>query len=293
MLAKLDEARAGIARRCLLLLRSRAAGPMIVATAVFALVAGVGALTSYVADVPEGTGSGDGTSFLLSPSDSNDEMLTRLTDYTLSWNKDPSSMAAGGQMLSDASTMIEQLAARLETTPDDIEGWRMLGWSYFHTARYEQAAVAYSRAVELDPHSSELKLLYEEAKAKAGANGNATAANGNATALSLQAQVGGDGVERSGVEKPTKTEALAPSDHDAQIEAMVDGLADRLQRSPHDVEGWTLLMRSQVVLGEREVAATTFRKALQAFKDDEAASDKVTAAAIKLGLKTGAEEVVK
>jgi len=286
MLAKLDEARAGIARRCLLLLRSRAAGPMIVATAVFALVAGVGALTSYVADVPEGTGSGDGTSFLLSPSDSNDEMLTRLTDYTLSWNKDPSSMAAGGQLLSDASTMIEQLAARLETTPDDIEGWRMLGWSYFHTARYEQAAVAYSRAVELDPHSSELKLLYEEAKAKAGANGNATA-------LSLQAQVGGDGVERSGDEKPTKTETLAPSDHDAQIEAMVDGLADRLQRSPHDVEGWTLLMRSQVVLGEREVAATTFRKALQALKDDETASDKITAAAIKLGLKIGAEDVVK
>ena len=53
---------------------------------------------------------------------------------------------------------------------------------------------------------------------------------------------------------------------------MVDGLADRLESSPRDVEGWTRLMRSRVVLGEREVAATAFRKALDVFKDDAAAS---------------------
>jgi hypothetical protein len=44
-------------------------------------------------------------------------------------------------------------------------------------------------------------------------------------------------------------------------------------------------MRSRVVLGEREVAATAFRKALEVFKDDSAASDKIRAAAIGLGLK--------
>jgi hypothetical protein len=44
-------------------------------------------------------------------------------------------------------------------------------------------------------------------------------------------------------------------------------------------------MRSQVVLGEREVAATAFRKALEVFKDDSTASSKITAAAIELGLK--------
>ena len=63
--------------------------------------------------------------------------------------------------------MIERLATRLETTPEDIEGWRMLGWSYFHTARYEQAATAFARAAELDPNSAEIKLSYEEAKVKA------------------------------------------------------------------------------------------------------------------------------
>ena len=66
---------------------------------------------------------------------------------------------------------------------------------------------------------------------------------------------------------------------------MVDGLASRLESSPHDVDGWARLMRSRVVLGEREVAATAFRKALEVFKDDQAASGKITAAAIALGLK--------
>jgi hypothetical protein len=44
-------------------------------------------------------------------------------------------------------------------------------------------------------------------------------------------------------------------------------------------------MRSRVVLGEREVAATAFRKALDVFKDDSAASAKIAAAATELGLK--------
>jgi cytochrome c-type biogenesis protein CcmH len=66
---------------------------------------------------------------------------------------------------------------------------------------------------------------------------------------------------------------------------MVEGLANRLESSPRDVEGWTLLMRSRVVLGEKEGAATTFRKALEVFKDDTAASGKIAAAATELGLK--------
>jgi hypothetical protein len=44
-----------------------------------------------------------------------------------------------------------------------------------------------------------------------------------------------------------------------------------------------LLIRSRVVLGENEVAATAFRKALEVFKDDSAASGKITAAAIEFG----------
>ena len=275
MQGKLNEAEA-VAARPALLSRLR----LIVAAAAFLLVAGIGAVTSYVVDPPEATGSGDTTSFSLSRSGSDGEMLARLTDYARSiGTEEPASMAAAGKLLPDVNTMIERLAARLETTPEDIEGWRTLGWSYFHTARYEQAATAYARAVELDPSSAELKLSYEEAKAKASESDNLE------TASSLQTEAFGKGGDGLSVEKITKSEAMPPRERDAAIRSMVDGLADRLESSPRDVEGWTLLMRSRVVLGERDVAATAFRKALEVFKDDSAASGKITAAAIELGLK--------
>jgi cytochrome c-type biogenesis protein CcmH len=155
----------------------------------------------------------------------------------------------------------------------------MLGWSYFHTARYEQAATAYARAAELDPSSAELKLAYEEAKSKASEGHNLE------TASSLQTEAVGEGGDGPSVEKITKSEAMPPHEHNSEMRSMVDGLADRLASSPRDVEGWTLLMRSRVVLGETEVAATVFRKALEVFKDDSAASGEITAAAIGLGLK--------
>jgi len=257
-----------------------AAGTLIVAAAAFLLVAGIGAVTSYVGDPPEATGSGDTISFSLSRSGSNGEMLARLTDYTRSiGTEEPAAMAATGKLLPDVNTMIERLTARLETTPEDIEGWRMLGWSYFHMARYEQAATAYARAVELDPSSAELKLSYEEAKAKASESANLE------TASSLRTEAVGKGGDGPSVEKPAKSEAMPPRERDAAILSMVNGLADRLESSPRDVEGWILLMRSRVVLGEREVAATAFRKALEVFKDDSAASGKITTAAIELGLK--------
>jgi cytochrome c-type biogenesis protein CcmH len=275
MRGKLNEAEADAARPALL---SRLR--LIEAAAAFLLVAGIGAVTSYVVDPPEATGSGDTTSFSLSRSGSDGEMLARLTDYARSiGTEEPASMAAAGKLLPDVNTMIERLAARLETTPEDIEGWRMLGWSYFQTARYEQAATAYARAVELDPSSAELKLSYEEAKAKASESDNLE------TASSLQTEAVGKGGDGLSVEKITKSEAMPPHERDAAIRSMVDGLADRLESSPRDVEGWIRLMRSRVVLGEREVAATAFRKALEVFKDDSAASGEITAAAIELGLK--------
>jgi cytochrome c-type biogenesis protein CcmH/NrfG len=288
---KLNEAEADAARLALLSrLRSSSwgfgqdlrgtPGALIVAAAVFLLVVGIGVATSYVGDPPEATSSGDTISLSPSRSGSDGEMLARLTDYTRSiGTEEPASMAAAGKLLPDVNTMIERLAARLATTPEDIEGWRMLGWSYFRTARYEQAATAYARAVELDPRSAELKLSYEEAKAKASESDNLE------TASFLQTEAVGKGGDGLSIEKITKSEAMPPREHDAAIRSMVDGLADRLESSPLDVEGWTLLMRSRVVLGEREVAATAFRKALEVFKDDSAASGKITAAAIELGLK--------
>jgi cytochrome c-type biogenesis protein CcmH/NrfG len=287
---KLSEAEADAARLALLSqLRSSSWGlsldlrrvgqTLIAPAAVFLLVAAIGAAVSYVADPPEASNSADTTSSSVSGSGSDGEMLASLTDYTRSiGSEDAASAPAGGKSLPDVNTMIERLAARLETTPEDLEGWQMLGRSYFHTARYEQAATAFARAMELDPGSAELKSSYEEAKSKASNSANSE------TASSLETGAVGTRGDGPGVEKIAESEATPPHEREAQIRSMVDGLADRLESSPRDVEGWTRLMRSRVVLGEREVAATAFRKALEVFKDDSAASAKITAAATELGL---------
>jgi cytochrome c-type biogenesis protein CcmH len=245
---------------------------LIVAAAAFLLVAGIGAAT-YLGDLPEATGSA-------ARSGSDGEILAQLKSYTRSIGAaEPASNAAAAKPLPDVNTMIERLAARLETTPDDIKGWQMLGWSYLNTARYEQAATAYARALALDPNSAEIKLSYEDAKAKAAEGNNSE------TAPALQTETVGKGSDGPNVGKNAQSEAMPPHQNDTVVRSMVDRLADRLESSPRDVEGWTLLMRSRVVRGEREIATTALRKALEVFKDDPAASGTISATAIELGLK--------
>jgi cytochrome c-type biogenesis protein CcmH len=229
-----------------------------VGAGVFLLVAGVGAITSFIQQAPA-TGSDPVTSASSRPAQGGDS-LARLGDYVRSAAASQAAdVPAAGNLLPDVNSMIERLAARLETTPDDVNGWRMLGWSYFNTGQHELAASAYARAVELDPKSADLKRAYEEARAKS-----------------------------SGLRVAAKTEPkpAASAEGNAAIRAMVDGLATRLEQSPRDLEGWARLMRSRVVLGEKEIAATAFRKALTVFKDDAAATGKLNAAALELGLKT-------
>src|SRR5688572_7010185 len=108
------------------------AGTLTVSAAVFLLVAGIGGATSYFAGSPQATASGDTSSISRSHSP-NGELLASLKDYTRSIGaEEPAPAAAASKLLPDVNTMTERLAARLEAAPDDVKGWRMLGWSYFN-----------------------------------------------------------------------------------------------------------------------------------------------------------------
>lgn len=50
----------------------------------------------------------------------------------------------------DIDDMVASLAARLEDDPEDLEGWKMLGRSYFHLQDWTRAVAAYERAMELE-----------------------------------------------------------------------------------------------------------------------------------------------
>jgi cytochrome c-type biogenesis protein CcmH len=65
---------------------------------------------------------------------------------------------------------------------------------------------------------------------------------------------------------------------------MVDGLANRLERSPRDADGWIKLIRSRVVLGESNLAKQALARGLEVFADDGPERDRIAAAALQLGL---------
>lgn len=207
-----------------------------------------------------------------------DKLVAQLDDYARSIEPaKPAPTVAESQMVPDVEVMIERLAARLESAPDDVQGWRMLGWSYLNTGRFQQAASAYAKAIELDPSSAEIRLAYENAKAKASEGGVPDVS-------SSQRESGATGGSEPSAQTGDGSDNRAVHEAHASVRSMVDGLAERLETSPRDVGGWVHLVRSRIVLGETELAAAAFRKALDVFKDDSHASAALAAAAIELGL---------
>lgn len=63
---------------------------------------------------------------------------------------------------------ITQLEARLKSNPDNVEDWQMLGWSFFETGKFAEAATAYRRATTLAPKSAVIWSSLGEALVMAG-----------------------------------------------------------------------------------------------------------------------------
>jgi cytochrome c-type biogenesis protein CcmH len=146
--------------------------------------------------------------------------------------------------------MVNRLATRLREDGSDAEGWVRLARSYkvLGDAARLQAAVADARRA-LASDTAKL-ATFEEALKNLDSESAAAPAPPPAVATA-----------------PAQT----PADQDQMIRGMVDRLAARLRQDGSDVNGWIMLVRSYLVLGEREraeAAVTTARGALEAKPDD-------------------------
>ena len=77
---------------------------------------------------------------------------------------------------------------------------------------------------------------------------------------------------------------MEPADRSAMIRGVVDCLANRLEKSPHDADGWIKLIQSRMVLGETELARQALARGIEAFTDDNQQRARIVTAAQKLGL---------
>lgn len=78
--------------------------------------------------------------------------------------------------------------------------------------------------------------------------------------------------------------ALPAEDRQRMIDGMVEGLAKKLEANPRDADGWVRLLRSRMVLGQRDRAARDLATARKALAGDASGLSKINAAAAQFGI---------
>jgi cytochrome c-type biogenesis protein CcmH len=82
-----------------------------------------------------------------------------LYSHVSNWNPDVAARADEGTRL------IAQLAERMRSTPDDVQGWQLLANSYIALGRYQEAAEAYRQLWNRTPRpDNDLKVAYAESQ---------------------------------------------------------------------------------------------------------------------------------
>ncbi len=286
-----------------------------------------------------------------------------------SMNKDAGSTTSVTGTDSEAAPSVDEVIAglekKLQENPDDAESWRMLGWSYFETAKFAESATAMKRATTLDPDNPEYWSMLGEALVMTSDGKqvppDAAVAFRNALKydakdpraryfLAVQKDIAGDHkgaindwfalledtpadapyaadirrvigqvAENEGIDVATRLAKSAPAaptggittdgpatataaipgpsrqqmkdaaalpagQQEAMIANMVDGLDKRLQANPNDANGWIMLIRSRMQLGQTVQARQALDRGLKAFKNDGAEAKRIREAAAALGV---------
>lgn len=217
----------------------------------------------------------------------------------------------------DLRGLIAQLSVRVRQSPNNAQGWMLLGRGYLTLGDGGDAAAAFKRALAVAPSDARPAILsaYGEALTLASAGAVTPAAeqafnevlkanpkdqaaryflglayasrrdNAKAIAIweSLLADTPGNAAWRTALVDrlaALKMQGGAAPD----ISAMVAGLAARLKRQPDDPQGWQRLIRAYVVLGDNGKARAALADARVAMKDNVSALVALDAEAAELKL---------
>ena len=202
----------------------------------------------------------------------------------------------------DMDDAIARIEARLAETPDDVRGWQVIAPAYVELGRFADAAEAYRRVIALSGPTADLQTdLAEALLLEAGGAGSdeamqllKAAAGADATHVRSRLYLAAELMRTEQYAEaatfwqqaidlaqgdepwlPAATQGLAVAqaggvDSSAQQQAdmiagMVGGLAERLYADGGSVEEWTQLVRSYLVLNDRDNAQRAFDAAVAAY----------------------------
>ncbi|KAB1072874.1 c-type cytochrome biogenesis protein CcmI [Methylobacterium planeticum] len=200
----------------------------------------------------------------------------------------------------DAAHAYEAVSRLKGETPQVLSDWGEALVASGNGVVSPEAKAIFARAVALDAHAAKPRFYLARAAEQAGDPAEAIR---EFTALELAgpadapwlplvrenlARLKGEAVpateDRTVAPDPG---AAPPSDQNAAIRAMVDGLEQRLQKQGGSIDEWLRLVRSRSVLGERDKALAALDRARAALGSDGQALERLDAQATELGLATG------
>jgi cytochrome c-type biogenesis protein CcmH len=199
---------------------------------------------------------------------------------------------------------VAQIEKRLAETPGELQGWTVIAPAYMQLGRYDDAANALRKVIELDGATADRETDLGEALMLA-AGGSATgeplalfesAAARDPAHVRSRYYIAGEAMQRGDFEA-AKAEwealiALGKGDEpwlpnaqagleaavaslngdvalpdETAVAAMVDGLAARLKQNGGTIEEWTRLVRSRLVQGQNDLAQEAYDAARKAYPD--------------------------
>jgi cytochrome c-type biogenesis protein CcmH len=177
--------------------------------------------------------------------------------------------------------MVERLAEKLRANGADVEGWLRLVRSYMVMADRDEARAAVREARGALAADAEKLVRLESGVKQLGLDGVPPGATAPPQPAAVALPALAPLPPPPAPARPGATQQAANADphaaagdadvaQDKQIRGMVDRLASRLRENGADVEGWVRLVRSYVVLGDRDkarAAASDAKRALSSEPD--------------------------
>ena len=154
----------------------------------------------------------------------------------------------------------------------DPTGYVLLGRLRMDMGKFDQALESYNLAMQLSGNDPQVANELQQAR------DYIAQVRGNAPPPSSAAP----DIENN--ETANAIRNMSPEEQQAQIQAMVDGLAVRLEDNPDDLQGWLRLIRARTMLGQAELAEQHLATARAEFSDEPTALNALGRLEAELGL---------